>query len=468
MESIADITIKGYRHKSIFEKLAKENMHLLIQVLLYILLAISSLSGMNMFNTLTTVLIILYFLLSAPHEHFYFLIGFVPFEQVLRFNNVSAYFILLLISVIKLIYKNKYKKYNISGILCLIYFISIEIFHEVGNISYGELLIVLSTILYFCFFVFLSDDKFYNTTRIVQNFCISFIIIMLHSLYTYGSVNALIQMISTSEEIVRFGNEDTSIGGAMGIPLYSAIVISLLISYYIIKPNLNLLVKLIIVFFCGISVLFGILTISRSFLLMMAVWLVFVVFSIFNKQRKRVFIVLILLVLIGIYVYNTNSDSINSIIGNYLYRANKDSGFGIRGKIWGSCFKYMNENSLGYIFGYGINNYVLIGYRKVLLFSALAHNLYIDIIMSIGITGFICLIVQVNQLIKKVKMLFNTKITIMAFAPLFVFLAFGFTALSLSNIKTWIYVLMLVIYAYAVQNDSHNNRIIDSGVKTND
>jgi len=437
-----------------------EKTNIMFQTLFYLVLALGSLSGNAMVLTSISIVIIIYFLVSKPYEHFYFLVGFVPFERVATFGGVSAYFIFILISTIKIIIENRNKKYNLTGLFCLLLLCSIEYFTEFGKISNGNFIVLISTIVYFYFLIQFSDTKYFNKLRIIQNICISYVIVIFQVILSYGSFNNFVKMASTDSQIIRFGEEVISIGGAMGIPLYSVLVISMLLSYYILNPKVNLMTKLWMITMCALALTFGFLTVSRSFILCLSICVFSYSFSLASKQRSRVFRVLLLIGFFGMLLYLFNMDSINNLINSFLYRESYDSGIGIRGEIWQSCIRYLDDYPLGYLWGFGIRNYVQIGFANNLLFSAMAHNLYIDTIMSVGIIGMISILFILNVFRVRLKKIFHTKMNFINGTPLFVFMAFGMTALSLNNFKTWFYVIMVIIFTYAIDEfETKNARI---------
>jgi len=148
--------------------------------------------------------------------------------------------------------------------------------------------------------------------------------------------------------------------------------------------------------------------------------------------------------------YVSQAELVNNITTNYMYRTTyEDAGLGLRGHIFESCFRYLNEHPIGYLVGFGIKNYVQIGESDDFLFSAMAHNLYIDVLMSVGLVGAICLLIMLKILRNKLKNVFHNKMRLITALPLMVFLVYGLTALTLYNMKTWIYIIMLVINIYA-------------------
>jgi len=401
------------------------------------------------FASSISLITILYFICSNPHQHFYFLVGFAPLEQILRLNDVNVYFILLLISSVKFIILKIKSKFGFFGLICFLILLTQETMLELSHISYGELLIVETTILYFCVFILYSDIKDFNISRIIQNFVSSYIIVIIYVITNYGSFVNFIQMMVNGLQMIRFGQEELEIGGSMGIPLYSALFIAMLLSHFIIQPNLKTSNKICMLAACIGAFFFGVMTISRSFILCMAACMLALTITVFNKQKIKTLKLLLLIIAAGLVTYYIFFDYINSILIDYVFRAKSEEGLGMRGSIWMSCFNYLSEHPGGLIFGFGIKNYVKIGITNGLLFGSMAHNLFIDIIMSTGVLGLVCFIYFFLYLKNKLIRVFGAKPNFAAAIPLCVFLAFGLTALSLNNLKTWIYILMLTIFTYA-------------------
>ncbi|MEK0313682.1 O-antigen ligase family protein [Cohnella sp. 56] len=426
------------------------SIHLFIHTFLYILLAIVSLNNSVIATSIISLIIIIYFLVSKPNEHFYFILGFVPFENLARVGEVNVFFLFLLISLGKLIISNKEAKYNVIGIIGFMYLVGIEVFNEINNISMGELINVLIIILYFFFFIALSNVKFYDVSRMIQNYIASYLVVIVQVIVSYGSLNNFMMLVASESEITRFGEEATNLGGAMGLPIYSAIVVSMVTSYYVLNSCLKPFIRGLIILIGLTASLIGILTISRSFLMMMIAYLLIIVLSGSGFYKKKIIKVLSLIFAISLVMYFMYSDIINNLITKFLIRVNYDSGVGIRGEIWGSCFVYLKEHPIGYIFGYGIRSYVNIGLINNLEFKALAHNLYLDSIMSIGLVGVACIFYLLSIFRAKLKNTFNTPVKLISSMPLIVFLVFGFSGLSLNYLKTWIYVLAFIAFTYAL------------------
>lgn len=440
------------------KSILRDNYLLLLHGIIYAALGYSTLTENGIFTTGLYIAIIIYYLFLQPINQFYFLVGFVPFENVMKIASIDVYFILLMISIIKLIYINRDKKvYKISGLIFFVALFNIEMIGDIGAISIGKLTIILTTIAYLYFFSQLSDLTSYRIVTAILHYVISYIIVIFTTIMSYGSVLSFIQLVGADSQLYRFGEtvdslgeEARLLGGAMGIPLYSAMLISMLLSYYISNNTIKIGNKVLIITFCYAGVLFGLLTISRSFLLCMITCFLFLLLSVFTRNWRKITKALIIIFITSILLYVAQADLINSKLADFAYRETQDYGFGIRSLIYQDCFQYLEENRMGYLFGFGISNYGKIGNQNNLMFSYLAHNLYLDIIMSVGILGGMCFVGLFNMLRKRAKACFRSKASLISVLPLLVFLVFGLTALSLTNLKTWIYIVMLIINVYAV------------------
>lgn len=453
MEKIGVSYTINNKQKMNIKSLRNEKIHMLIHLVLYIGLVVSYLNP-NINSSLVSIIIAMYFLFSSPVEHFYFLIGFAPFEHIAKVGDISFYFVFLLISSIKLILLNIKEGYKIIGVIALIMLVSLEILGDLQRSSIGTIIINLCTIIYFAVFVMKIDSNRFNADRILKNFYFSYFTVIIYVITGYGSLGTFLNMATTENLIVRFGREEgITVGGAMGIPMYSALLISMSIGYYHNIKNRRLLQKTILLLGSVSAFAVGLLTVSRSFLLCMIAGSVVLIFSLTDKKRKQAIKLFIAITSLGIVIYLKYADTINILLNKFIYRAKSDVGLGSRGDIWLSCLDYLLEHPLGLLYGYGINSYNKIGENLNLLFSAKAHNLYLDVIMSLGTLGFMCLCILVYIYIKRISEK-GIKVRIISTMPLVVLISFGLTALDLSNLKTWIYILMTILFAYKASRDS--------------
>ena len=140
---------------------------------------------------------------------------------------------------------------------------------------------------------------------------------------------------------------------------------------------------------CGLLLYFGMLTISKSFFLML-----FVVYILFLKQlfkKKKYFssvVLLIALLIVFILMLNGKISIFDSFINRLMYSDDITTG---RSTIWMIYIKYIIKHPINMIFGNGIGAESL-GY--------LAHNTYIDFIYYYGIIGTVLFLAIIKRSVK--------------------------------------------------------------------
>ena len=145
-------------------------------------------------------------------------------------------------------------------------------------------------------------------------------------------------------------------------------------------------------------------------------------------------------------------------LNNLFSRIDAGGGTGERADIWLSCFDYLLENPVGFLFGFGSNGYPIIGEKYGLLFSAGSHNLYIDILMSWGIIGCMCVLIILHQLRPREGFSVAIQKNMIAFLPLLVLLFFCLTAMRSNSMKTVIYFFCcFVLINKDRSNDTYEN-----------
>lgn len=177
----------------------------------------------------------------------------------------------------------------------------------------------------------------------------------------------------------------------------------------------------------------------------MGLILIFATFIVGRSKREGSFrkkiILIVVIVLVGAIALNLYEDIINQSFNNLFSRITNDQtgGSGGRTQIWASCISYLFSNPIGLITGYGSNGYPIIGLTQGYLFSAGAHNLYLDIIMSWGLVGFICVILISSQYrpVNGFSHIIRNKT--LAALPLLTLLFFCTTAMRTNSMKTVIY-----------------------------
>ena len=292
----------------------------------------------------------------------------------------------------------------------------------------------------------------------ICSFNVSIIIVIVITFNSFGSISSFVQQARQAEYVLRLGSKTVdTLGGAMGIPLYAALAVSLNVIYVTQKNEEKTLTKLLLLAFTALAVVFGVLSVSRAFYLCFAVFAgLYALVTLFNKKRYG-FSVLLLIAIISVIIVFLTSSNLSWLLNNLIERNNNDSGFGIRGEIWLSCIIFLFQHPLRLLFGMSSNCYADYGAATGLLFSYTAHSFFLDIFMSFGIIGFIMLLRMFKLMKIKLVNRYGPLVDKFSILPFLIFLIYGLTALRTANGKTWIYFLLTYIFAYALKDGQNND-----------
>lgn len=390
--------------------------------------------------TIAVILTIVYCLLSKAENIFYVLCGMTMFESVFKVSGDIVWFVPLLILVFKLLIKDGFRINSIAVTSLMIIF-SLELILDFSNGSMGQLLVNLVTVI-FVFVVFSKINILkINAFSIVFVLTMAFSAVVYYLLSMYGGMGGFISSFMSSVYAYRFGHSyGDTIGGAMAIPLYTTMLVSCGLSCYMRSIHLKISQKFLIIIAVIISIVFGAMTISRSFYLGLIVTLISILFfrSSENKKIKRFIVIFAVIALL--FLLFSESDVIKKVLSNLQLRLDNgmEKGSGGRTDIWISCIEYLLEHPLRLLFGMGATNYISIGSATGELFAAGAHNLIIDFIMSWGIIGTSVLLIFLVNIYKQQK-LNNNKFNYQSVIPLITYAFFAMTALRSCSLKTWMF-----------------------------
>ncbi len=433
-----------------------KNGHLMRQLLPNIivisLLGISSITTNKIFNVASIIIAIVVMLFSKKENAYYLLIQIAAFESMIIINNRNVFSILVLIFCFKLVFSKKAAKMNYIAFLSVLLLFLLEFINDnplLSGASPFSFINVSSFLLLFILWISNIDSMEIDTTKFVLCFNICVVIIIGVSFLSYGSILQFIRASKEAEYVYRLGTEThSSLAGAMGIPLFAAICVSVNIIFLIVNKSSSKQTRLFSIISICISVFGAVLSFSRSFYLcMIAFFGLLILFSIGEKkQRKKGFFV-ICITIIAVICFLT-MDGFEWIISNVIKRSEEDSGVGIRGEIWISCLRYLSTHTRALLFGLGTINYPNIGKNIDELFSLSAHNLVFDIIMSYGVVGLIAICVLIRLAKLKLSRSYGNLTSKYCILPLLTFLTYGLTALRTFSGKTWIYFIMLMTFTY--------------------
>ena len=230
--------------------------------------------------------------------------------------------------------------------------------------------------------------------------------------------------------------------GLMRDPNYYSLIAIIIIfsSVYVFKKNIKYVFS-IIAFFLGL------LSVSKMFLFLCAIGIIcyllhYILMLIIEKKRiNDVFIkVLFGLIIIFMVVYITGA--IDFFVNKYLFRFSSYKLTTGRDYIQGSFIKILSNDTITLLFGKTLdyNKVFKIAYADSL--EMVAHNTYLDLILSFGIIGTVLYLLMFKKIINMYKRFILNHNTI-----IFILL-FMLSLLALSNLKSdnfIIYIIFIII-----------------------
>lgn len=434
-----NINIEGNDSGNIFNKL--------IWLFAYFFIALSLILNNASVLTIAVLLSIAYCIFSKAEYVFTFLCGLSMFESVFSIQRVHVWFILLLIFTTKVIYRKK-MRLNASAFFSCLCVCGLEVALDYLTVSKGQLVVNLTCIVFF--FCALSNIEKLNVSvfDILCSMSFAFLCVVYYVFVMDGGIGMFLKSFMSATYAYRFGHAyGDTVGGAMAIPLYAALIISCSITFLLLSDNKSFCQKIIPIASSCIALIIGAMTISRSFYLCLIVSLLLFLLLKDNRRGMAKFWTISTMTLILIVIFSTETTIVDKVFISLQNRmdAGVDEGTGGRTDIWISCVNYLIKHPLRMIFGCGASNYPQLGTIKGELFSAGSHSLFLDLLMSWGIIGFGMILancfVALRNAIKN-----TTNFNEHSLIPLFTYLVFSMTALRCCNMKTWVFLLVAYVF----------------------
>lgn len=374
----------------------------------------------------------------------------IPTKAPISIDGKSVFFIFLGISVYKLLLRGKIKlnKGSILYIELASILVFIELINDFGKSSFGNYISLVFYLIYLLIFInCFQFDRYRNKAAIIALFITTWIT-LLFAIWASGG-NILVFM-NEDQGNVRFGEDVRGLGGAMGIPLYCLAVICISI-YQISYTTARLSMKVIHLLSILFAVIIGLITVSRVFILGLLVIICFLFLLRFKKGKSSIASpIIILAVMLIIVIFNL--DFFNRTIAKYAMRFIANSEEDSRMSIYRGVISFLKTNPIALIMGSGAYNYVKIGKERNFEFAMMAHNLYLDMIMSWGLIGSTILISQIRVIGKRnarVGKVFNLPSSLLVVVLMVCYMTGG----SFNYYNIYIYILVLFPIVYIKQGE---------------
>lgn len=382
----------------------KENEKGYFSLFLSILILIFLLTvGMtsNVWTILCVIFISVMFFFQTPNEITSELFLFYPFYNLFKFGGVgiSYYNIIIVAAVLsmflKKIYRNTIKKIGLIIVFCL-YMIIVNIVQQNtldAMTIIGDYLVPLSLVV-----LVFSNKNDISFKKVVIYYSIGLII---SSLCGLGIIPLKNLNYYISPLHYRFGSiRLMRLQGLVGNPNYFSLDLNLAIACILISL-FDSNKKIYKIFLILILTIFGIATLSKSFILTLIISIIIILLFNINKLNTYT-IFLILISLVFLYAFTIKSNYF-SLLMNRLAEGEGDLDLltSSRSIIWLAYIEYIISNLDVFLIGNGISsNYLMIN-----SYTHAMHNTYIEIIYYIGMIGLLLLflLIKSSGMVKKEK-----------------------------------------------------------------
>ena len=324
-----------------------------------------------LFSVLAFIIYALYICVSKPQDIYLSMFFLVSFANIFKTSAASTSFFtyLIILAAMKLVFS--VKKFNskfVVGWLLLLIYILVGSNLDLKNIIKQALILPMV-----CFFFSMDKPNVkhvvlsYANGLILSSFVAQFkkIIPNMSKYLTAGKTFEL------EENVERFT-------GLYSDPNYYTMAVILAMSLVLVLYVNRVIGKGAYVYSL-IFVFFGVQTVSKSFMLMLAfIVLFFAILLIKNKKKIESLIYIGLVLIVVTLIFNGSISIFDNIIERFLNYEGGDITTN-RANIWNNYIEYLSLNFDKLIWGAGVG--------APLLMKVAAHSTYIDLVYYYGVVG---------------------------------------------------------------------------------
>lgn len=344
------------------------------------------------------LLIALTYLLNANKEDvLLFLLFIISFSSIFKLDLYGfAFFnIVLVFSFVKvlLLYTQEAGIVSISIPRHILIFGAVfacyAIIVSMGKDIIGSITVVTSLILCGILLSDQQNDKI-HLRDYLRCFSVGIIIASFIGLFK-SSFPRLIPYLS--EAMIKENGEYYSrFAGITGNPNHYTLPISIVLAAYCILI-IQKKVSFVDIVFISFMVIFGIMSVSKSFLISFVLLILVLLVQLTKYNRKALVFIIFLFILCGFVIY-TNQD--NEVIRTIIFRLSNDVNSGDidsistgRTAIWRSYLEYFTDNYTRFLFGSG--------FGAVYVNGRASHNYFIETVHYLGFVGSILYFCAINR-----------------------------------------------------------------------
>lgn len=425
-------------------KIDKEKIFLGILIVFSFLFIIRDVLQLNIPRSVFIFLAVIICLFFNNNHVYCFLAFIIPGANGISYTFISLIILLSLIT--------KGINFNSTIIIIGLILSVIEILSFIyGPFNLFELVRFMGV--FFVAFLYMGETKNnYDHAKILNYFYFGFIVAMINLFGQYIMHYSIIELFNLS---IRFGNTEELFGYGKDAILLSynanglgTLCLLVIFTTLIMAKFQNKKIYYILTFF---SILVGVMTQSRTFLL--SFLMTIVVYFLFNIRSVRDFLRVILLgsIIGGICVF-IFATVLSSYAESLLERFQTSDLFNGRIEIMQYYLLESLKYPLRFLFGVGMQDY-----QGKYLYEMSCHNAFQEIMITWGITGLFIIVYLFYYIIKNARMQ-NSKILLTQYLPFFIIIFVAQMGQGFTDYPAMLW-LMIGYTAMLLKNDKEGKKI---------
>lgn len=348
-------------------------------------------------NVIALLIALTYLFVASKEDVLPFLLFVLPFSAIFKHDLYGfAFFnIVLVFSTVKVLIFNTQEEGIESGSIprhILVFgtvFAGYAVIVSIGRDIIGSITVVISLVLCGILISDQQNDEIHLRSYL-RYFSVGIIITSLIGLFK-NSFPRLIPYLSESM-IKENGEYYSRFAGITGNPNHYTLPLSVVLAAYCVLIIQKKIAFADIVFIASM-VIFGIMSVSKSFLISFAILIVVLLVQLTKHNRKVLIFVIFIFILCGYAIY-TNQD--NEVVRTIIFRLSNDVDSGDidsistgRTVIWRSYIEYIFDNTIRFMFGSG--------FGAIWVKGRASHNYFIETLHYLGFVGSILYFCVVNR-----------------------------------------------------------------------
>lgn len=378
----------------------KNNFSLIICILSCFLVVLKIYTGNNIFLIIFLIVISTAIIFDKIENKLVYLLFFVSWIYTLKFqfDQFSLYIIISALYVLICFFYSLIQKTKFQFSYILSYFLFVSFVISVSLIQGGSPIIVIGFILNFTVVfvavLFVNERKLFGKYTIIYAFGLLTSSIVRLVSYEIPAMNQYFLDMSTSITLLVNGNLYNRFSGLDQDPNYYSIQILIALTCLLVNVYIHGEKKFINIFLIITLSLFGLLSISKMFLISYFLLILITILYLLKNNIKNAMKFISILLLGGVFITLLGFDYFYDSFAQRLYleKGVLNTLSTERGTIWSlySDEILMNFNILLFGAGYGTG----------FLNDILSHNMYLNIFYYFGLIGALIILLYISSLRK--------------------------------------------------------------------